>query len=357
MPLLTLDISGAPLNSAQRTQIQQGLTRLMSDLLGKVADLTVVHVRESAPTHWSVGGQPLSDSQWCASLTVAITEGSNSVQQQASFLANAHELLAERIGRPPSAPLYIVMQNLPGAHWGYGGRTQASRRPVPPSSERPLTLKQLSGGVDLTTLPVPGTALVLVDFQGEYEHDGRVPLEGLGAAAHEADRLVQGADACGVPVIHVHHVASQTGAALFDRNGPGITPCLKPTVRAQHRTLIKHWPSAFHDTALRQALRQQDIHTIVLAGCMTHNCVDSTARHALHLGLQVIVAADACATRALPAADGSIIPADVVQRTALAALADRHATVVSARELVSRWQRSLTSAPPSESPRAHPEPH
>jgi nicotinamidase-related amidase/phenylpyruvate tautomerase PptA (4-oxalocrotonate tautomerase family) len=340
MPLLTLDISSAPLSTQQRAQIQQGLTQLMASVLGKVAALTVVNLRECPDrSAWSVGGQPLSEGEWCASLHVAITEGSNSQAQQNTFLAAAYELLQTAMGQPPTAPLYIVMHNVPGAHWGYGGRTQASRQAPHASLALPQTFKQLSGAVGLDALPVQGCVLLLLDFQREYEREGRLPLDGLGAAAHEADRLVRAADASNVPVIHVHHVAAQANTVLFDRNGTGIMPMQKPTVGAHHVKLIKHWPSAFHDTSLLQELKQRDIHTVVLAGCMTHNCVDSTARHALHLGFQVLIAGDACATRALPAADGTAIPAAVVQRTTLAGLADRHATVMPVNEVVSRWHR------------------
>ncbi len=339
MPLLTLDITGSPLTAEQRTQIQQGLTQLMASVLDKVAGLTVVNLRESSDwSAWSVGGRPLSEGEWCASLHVAITEGSNSLAQQNTFLAAAHELLQAALGQPPSAPLYIVMQNVPGAHWGYGGRTQASRKAPPSSLALPQSIKQLSGAAGKEVLSAQGCALLLLDFQREYEREGRLPLDGFGAAAHEADRLVQAADACGVPVIHVHHVAAQAKAALFDRNSTGIMPTQKPSMGAHHLKLIKHWPSAFHDTALLQELKQRDIHTVVLAGCMTHNCVDSSARHALHLGFQVLIAGDACATRALPAADGTAIPADVVHRTTLAGLADRHATVMSVKEVVSKWR-------------------
>jgi len=244
------------------------------------------------------------------------------------------------MGQPPSAPLYIVVQNVPSAHWGYGGRTQASRQAPRPPLALPQTIKQLSGVADNDALLAQGCALILLDFQREYERDGRLPLDGFGAAAHEADRLVQAADAGGVPVIHVHHVAAQANAALFDRHGTGIMPTQKPAMGAHHLKLTKHWPSAFHDTALLQELKQRDIHTVVLAGCMTHNCVDSSARHALHLGFQVVVVGDACATRALPAADGTVIPADAVQRGVLAGLADRHASVMAVNEVVSKWQVS-----------------
>jgi 4-oxalocrotonate tautomerase len=136
MPLLTLDICSAPLTLDQRHQLQQGLTQLMASRLGKVAHLTVVQLRESSDRSlWSVGGRPLADDEWCASLQVAITEGTNTLPQHSEFLAAAHELLQAVLGCPPSAPLYILLNNVPAAHWGYGGRTQASRLVAAASSD------------------------------------------------------------------------------------------------------------------------------------------------------------------------------------------------------------------------------
>lgn len=135
MPLLTLDICSAPLTPEQRHQLQDGLTQLMASRLGKVAHLTVVQLRESSDRSlWSVGGRPLADDEWCASLHVAITEGTNTLTQHSEFLAATHELLQTTMARPPSAPLYILLNNVPAAHWGYGGRTQASRQVAAASS-------------------------------------------------------------------------------------------------------------------------------------------------------------------------------------------------------------------------------
>lgn len=129
MPLLTLDICSAPLTPDQRHQLQRGLTHLMASRLGKVAHLTVVQLRETSDRSlWSVDGRPMAHDEWGASLHVAITEGTNTLPQHSDFLAAAHELLQTAMGRPPSAPLYILLNNVPAAHWGYGGRTQASRQ-------------------------------------------------------------------------------------------------------------------------------------------------------------------------------------------------------------------------------------
>jgi nicotinamidase-related amidase len=61
---------------------------------------------------------------------------------------------------------------------------------------------------------------------------------------------------------------------------------------------------------------------------MTHMCVSSTVRAALDRGYHTTVVAKATATRDLPDTDGGIIPAQILQRASLAALADRFAAIV-----------------------------
>jgi nicotinamidase-related amidase len=61
---------------------------------------------------------------------------------------------------------------------------------------------------------------------------------------------------------------------------------------------------------------------------MTHMCVEATARAALDHGFKTTVVAAATATRDLPdPLTGNTVPAAEVQRNALAALADRFATI------------------------------
>jgi len=130
-------------------------------------------------------------------------------------------------------------------------------------------------------------------------------------------------------VIHV----VQRGAAggLFDLDGPGGAIIGRLAPRAGESVVIKTRPNGFSETSLLAELGDLGGGMIV-AGFMTHNCVSSTARAALDLGLSPTVVADATATRDLPMADGLVTAADL-QRAELAALADRHAAVVTVAEL------------------------
>jgi nicotinamidase-related amidase len=58
-------------------------------------------------------------------------------------------------------------------------------------------------------------------------------------------------------------------------------------------------PSAFTGTDLADWLTARDIDTIAIAGYMTQNCDESTARDAVHRGLAVEFLSDATGTLAM----------------------------------------------------------
>ena len=158
----------------------------------------------------------------------------------------------------------------------------------------------------------------------------------MGSAVRSAAQLVAAADAMDVPVIHVHHESVDPNAALFAAGSQGVESVTELPVPGHHHRIVKHLPSSFHQTSLAPLLERLGIEVLVIAGCMTHNCVDSTARDAMHRNYTVAIAGDACATRDLPGVDGTVIAAQQVHIATLSALADRHAEVAATEFLILR---------------------
>lgn len=193
----------------------------------------------------------------------------------------------------------------------------------------PQTLRARYGMPAVAELETRHTALVLVDWQDEFFHGG-LRLPDAPAALERARALREWARRAGVLVVHVENVG-RPGAKLFAPGAPAtaVVPELAP--RDGELRITKSTGGAFTRTDLDVQLRARGVDTVVVAGLMTHLAVDSTARDATVLGHRVIVVADATATRELPAVDGTLpVPRDVVQRAALASLADRWADVKSA---------------------------
>jgi nicotinamidase-related amidase len=98
--------------------------------------------------------------------------------------------------------------------------------------------------------------------------------------------------------------------------------------------IVKHYPNSFVGTDLEARLRAAGIENVILAGFMTHMCVNSTARGAFNLGFKPTVVARATATRDLPAAGGGVIKAEALQQASLATLGDLFAVIAASADEV-----------------------
>lgn len=180
------------------------------------------------------------------------------------------------------------------------------------------------------------TALLVIDLQNDYFPAGRYPLAGIEAAAAQAASLVAAARGKGVPVIHVRHEMKGAEAPFFAAGTPGaqINPLVAP--REGEAVIVKENVNAFLGTGLDALLKEKGVSGLVVAGAMSHMCVDAATRAALDLGYAVTLAHDATATRDL-AFDGKEVPAAQVQVTMMAALEFAGATLARADDVTAKW--------------------
>jgi nicotinamidase-related amidase len=177
------------------------------------------------------------------------------------------------------------------------------------------------------------TALIVIDIQKDYFPGGAMELSGSEAAAAKAGRALGWFREKGWPVIHIQHLSVRQGAGFFIPDTPGVEfhPFVAPL---EGETVIqKHFPNSFRGTGLQDKLDEADVKRLVIAGMMTHMCVDATARAACDLGYACTVAADACAAPA-QAWGGTTVPAGQVHAAFLAALEGTYAQVLPTAELV-----------------------
>jgi nicotinamidase-related amidase len=192
------------------------------------------------------------------------------------------------------------------------------------------TILQISG-VNAEPASLSEAAVVIIDAQNEYVN-GKLPLTGIDAALDRIAQLLKQARAAGAPIIHVMHRGRAGG--LFDPADAAFQIHPKAAPAAGEMIIEKQLPNAFAKTSLHLALQATERKSLILAGFATHLCVSTTARSALDHAWRTTVAADATATRDLPDPLGDeAIPAVVVHRAALAALADRFASVARVADL------------------------
>lgn len=137
-------------------------------------------------------------------------------------------------------------------------------------------------------------ALLLIDLQNDYFPGGSMELVDAQAAVHQAARLLESFRLRAAPIVHVQHLSTNPGASFFKpgTRGAEIHESLTP---AQGETLIvKHYPNSFRGTSLLKTLQELRVEELVVAGMMTHMCVDTTVRAAADLGFKCLLASDAC---------------------------------------------------------------
>lgn len=332
MPYIDIRLAATPLVPEQKNALFAGITDLMATLMGKQREVTAVSIREHAEQDWAVGGSALGrESAPGAYVAIKVTQGTNSTREKAAMIAATTALLKEVLGEIQCAS-YVVIDEIAADAWGYDGRTQEQRKSVPARDSTPQTLRRMSGVLPPASLDPARSALVLIDFQMEY-FTGALPVPDAEHVAKVAQRLLDWADECHMPVMHVQHVNTQN-SAVFPAGSSCVAfhPRLEP--RPGHEQMVKKLPSAFVASGLDDWLKSGEIETLLLCGLMTHTCISSTARDALSLGYRAIVLGDGCATRDLPDPADGTVPHAEVQRASLAALADRFADVMDSAALM-----------------------
>ncbi|MGY1601439.1 cysteine hydrolase family protein [Geodermatophilus sp. SYSU D00815] len=184
------------------------------------------------------------------------------------------------------------------------------------------SLRRLSG-LPETPASWRDQTLVLVDCQNTYTR-GVLELDGVQQALDQVEELLDRARSAGVPVIHIQHDAGPGSPYDVRAESGAIVDRVAP--RGDEPVVVKDRPNAFVGTDLeaRCAASGRDV---LLAGFMTHMCINSTARGAFNLGYRPTVVASATATRDLPGPEGTV-PAAAVQTVSLAAIADLFGLVV-----------------------------
>jgi nicotinamidase-related amidase len=226
------------------------------------------------------------------------------------------------------------------------------------------SLTMLDGLIPEPRLSTAESALLIVDMQ----HYAADPERGLGRRAQkrgldgefsyyftEVQRIVpviatlmEFCRAAGLEVIHLISQGRTTDGrdlsreykkrrVLTTRDAPDgeVLPQVFPA--AVEIVIPKAVAGGFAGTSLDATLRSMGVRNLIIAGVATNQCVESTVREASHLGYDVILVEDGCATYR-----------PEWQRFSLESMADQFAAVRTAADIVQNIETSNPgNIPPS----------
>ncbi|WP_122605030.1 cysteine hydrolase family protein [Pseudomonas viridiflava] len=178
----------------------------------------------------------------------------------------------------------------------------------------------------------PDSALILIDMQQGINHP-RLGRRNNPQAEARMSELLSAWREAGRPVIHVRHFSTSPSSVFWpEQSGVEYQPAFVP--QADERELSKQVPDAFCGSFLEMWLRSDGIRQMVIAGVVTNNSVESTARSGGNLGFEVIVAHDACFTFEQADFFGTPRSAEDVHAMSLANLHGEYATVLSTAQIL-----------------------
>ena len=199
------------------------------------------------------------------------------------------------------------------------------------------------------------TAVVVVDMQRDFvEPDGLfgslgLDLEGYAEMRPRLRALLDAARAAGVRILHLRNTSLPDGASdspaqirfnmrmheAARAGGPPLSYTVPGTdgyefvddvgPRPGEVVVQKYRSSGFWGTNLDLVLRSNGIETVIVCGCTTEGCVDSTARDAMFSNYYVVIPRDCVASD------------DRAQHEASLLLMQHRFDVVSSEDVTALW--------------------
>ena len=137
------------------------------------------------------------------------------------------------------------------------------------------------------------TALLVIDVQVGLIAGSEPSYCGSEVLANIA-MLISKARAAHTPIIYVQHDGDAGGRLEVGSSGwqihPAVAPCAGETI------LHKRASDSFYETPLQDVLSTRGIKHLVITGCRTEMCVDTTSRVAISRGYDVTLVKDAHST-------------------------------------------------------------
>lgn len=178
------------------------------------------------------------------------------------------------------------------------------------------------------------TALIVIDVQYGIDEAGHWGGNRNNPSAEEnIARLLKHFRALGLPVVIVQH-DSVSPASPFRPGQKGNL--LKDFVKVLpgEKSIHKSTANAFIRTDLENFLKAQQVSNLIIAGFVTNNSVEATARMAGELGFRTTVVSDATASFDKVGVDGTKYSSTLIHQVSLSNLKDEYASIASTAEVI-----------------------
>ena len=126
MPMINVQVAGEA-NAELADKVQQTVTRLTAEILGKDPKVTAVAVEFIPPRFWFIAGKSAAERGAAEFFVdVRISDGTNTKDEKARYIAETFSALSRLLGGRQSES-YVHVNDVRADGYGYGGLTQERR--------------------------------------------------------------------------------------------------------------------------------------------------------------------------------------------------------------------------------------
>lgn len=127
MPLITVTYSSSRQSSSLKADIAAAVSELTAKILHKDPKVTAIIVKSADAADWFAGGKSLAEQNLASFwLDVHVTEGTNTKDEKAAYLAAMFKRMGELLG-PLHTESYLHVDEVKGDAYGFGGLSQERR--------------------------------------------------------------------------------------------------------------------------------------------------------------------------------------------------------------------------------------
>jgi len=127
MPLITVTYSSVREAPSLKAEIAGAVSGLTAKILHKDPEVTAVIVKAVDSTDWFAGGRSLAEQSLASFwLDVHVSEGTNTKDEKAAYLAAVFKRMGELLG-PLHEESYLHVNEVRADAYGFGGLTQERR--------------------------------------------------------------------------------------------------------------------------------------------------------------------------------------------------------------------------------------
>jgi 4-oxalocrotonate tautomerase len=127
MPIITVKYATSRPATGLKAAVARTASELAANVLHKDPKITAVVVEAVDPADWFCGGHSLAESGLASFwLDIHITDGSNTKDEKAAFIAAVFKRMGELLG-PLHVESYVHADDVRADGYGFGGVTQEQR--------------------------------------------------------------------------------------------------------------------------------------------------------------------------------------------------------------------------------------